>query len=70
MPITVSSFTTTASITGSTLISNADSQLNILMADVENYVESMHQTVATNLEGTVGIHVTAASNFAILANNP
>ena len=64
MPITVPPFTTTASITGSTLISNADNQLNTLMTDVENYVESTYQTVATNLEGTVGIHITTASNFA------
>ena len=67
MPITVPSFTTSASITGSTLISNADNQLNILMNDVETYVEATYQTVATNLEGTVGIHVTTASNFATQA---
>ena len=64
MPILIPPFTTTASITGCTLISNADDQLNILMNDVETYVETTYQTVATNLEGTVGIHVTTASNFA------
>lgn len=67
MAVTLPPFTTTASITGSTLISNADEQLNILMTDVENYVEATYQTVATNLEGTVGIHVTTASNFAAQA---
>lgn len=69
MPITIPNFTTSAVINGNTLISQADEQLNILMTDVENYVESTYQTVATNLEGTVGIHVTTASNFATQAED-
>ena len=47
MQITVPSFETTASITGITLISNANDKLNILMNYVETYVESTYQTVAT-----------------------
>lgn len=69
MSITIPNFTTSAVINGNTLISQADEQLNILMTDVENYVESTYQTVATNLEGTVGIHVTTASNFAAQAED-
>lgn len=64
MPTTVLSLTTTASITGSKLISNADEQLNTLINDVETYAETTYKAVATNLEGTVGIHVATASNFA------
>ena len=66
MSITIPNFTTSAVINGNTLISQADEQLNILMTDVENYVESTYQTVATNLEGTVGIHVTTTYYLAHL----
>ena len=51
MPITVPSFETTVSITESTLISNADDQLNILMNYVETYAESTYQTVAIYSNG-------------------
>ena len=68
MPITIPVFNTSASITGTTIIANTDEQLNIMMSDVKTYVESTYQTVATELEGTVGIHVTTASGFASAAS--
>ena len=64
MPVNIPNFSTAAVITGTTLVSDADNQLNILMSDVKAYVENSYQSVATSLEGTVGIHVTSASTFA------
>ena len=53
MPIAVPTFTTTASITGATLVSQADEQLNIFMDDVESYVEGAYSTVANSLVAEV-----------------
>ena len=68
MPIIIPVFNTSASITGTTIIANTDEQLNIMMSDVKTYLESTYQTVTTELEGTVGIHVTTASGFASAAD--
>ena len=64
MPISIPAFTTTASITGNTLIANTDNQLNKFMADAKTYVETTYNTVATSLEGNVGIHVTTAKGYS------
>lgn len=64
MPISIPAFTTTASISGNTLIANTDNQLNLFMSDAKTYVETTYNTVATSLEGTVGIHVTTAKAYS------
>ena len=64
MPISIPAFTTTASITGNTLIANTDNQLNQFMADAKTYVETTYNTVATSLAGNVGIHVTTAKGYS------
>lgn len=64
MPISVPAFTTTASISGNTLIANTDNQLNLFMSDAKTYVETTYNTVATSLEGNVGIHVTTAKAYS------
>lgn len=67
MPISIPAFTTTASISGNTLIANTDNQLNLFMSDAKTYVETTYNTVATSLEGTVGIHVTTAKAYSDVA---
>lgn len=67
MPIVVPNFNTTALITGSTLISDADNQLNILMDDVTNYVENTYDAIATSIEGTVATDAASALASANLA---
>ena len=72
MPISIPAFTTTASISGNTLIANTDNQLNLFMSDAKMYVETTYNTVATSLEGNVGIHVTTAkahSDAALASSN-
>ena len=64
MPISIPAFTTTASISGNTLIANTDNQLNLFMSDAKTYVETTYNTVATSLEGNVGIHVTTAKAYS------
>lgn len=64
MPISIPAFTTTASISGNTLIANTDNQLNLFMSDAKKYVETTYNTVATSLEGNVGIHVTTAKGYS------
>ena len=64
MPISIPAFTTTASISGNTLIANTDNQLNLFMSDAKKYVETAYNTVATSLEGNVGIHVTTAKAYS------
>lgn len=64
MPISIPAFTTTASISGNTLIANTDNQLNLFMSDAKTYVETTYNTVATLLEGNVGIHVTTAKEYS------
>lgn len=64
MPISIPAFTTTASISGNTLIANTDNQLNLFMSDAKTYVETTYNTVATSLEGNVGIHVTTAKEYS------
>ena len=53
MPITVPTFTTSAIITGSTIIADADGQLNIMMADIKAYVQNVYGSVSTSLEATI-----------------
>ena len=67
MPIVVPNFNTTAVITGSTLISDADNQLNILMDDVTNYVENTYDAISTSIESTVATSVASAVASANLA---
>lgn len=64
MPISIPAFTTTASISGNTLIANTDNQLNQFMSDAKTYVETLYNTVATSLEGNIGIHVTTAKGYS------
>lgn len=64
MPISIPAFTTTASISGNTLIADTDNQLNLFMSDAKTYVETTYNTVATSLEGNVGIHVTTAKEYS------
>lgn len=64
MPISIPAFTTTASISGNTLIANTDNQLNLFMSDAKTYVETTYNTVATSLEGNVGIHVNTAKAYS------
>lgn len=64
MPISIPAFTTTASISGNTLIADTDNQLNLFMSDAKTYVETTYNTVATSLEGNVGIHVTTAKAYS------
>lgn len=51
MALTIPNFNTTASITGNTLISQADEQLNIFINDVKTYVQNTFNLVSSTLEG-------------------
>lgn len=53
MPITIPNFTTTAVITGNTLVSQADEQFNIMMNDIKAYVQSTYDTVTSTLESYI-----------------
>ena len=53
MPIVIPSFTTTAVINGSTLVSQTDEQFNIMMNDIKNYVQNTYNSVVSTLEGTI-----------------
>lgn len=49
MSITIPSFVTTAVINGSTLVSQADEQFNIMMNEIKAYVESTYDSVAAQV---------------------
>lgn len=53
MALVIPPFSTSAVITGNTLISQADEQLNILMNDVDTYVVSTFNEVAQTLQGSM-----------------
>jgi len=62
MPIVIPDFNTTAVINGNTLIAQADEQLNILMDDVKEYVETTYDGIATSI--TTATAADAASALA------
>ena len=66
MSITIPEFTTSASITGNTLISDADNQLRVLMGDLKTYAQNTYGTVSdaieVNLQPTIAIATDAASS--------
>lgn len=58
MPITVPTFNTSAVITGSTLISQADEQFNIMMNDIKTYIQNVYGSVSSTLESEVAAALT------------
>lgn len=69
MPYTAPTFTTTAVITGATLISNTDEQVNILMGDVGSYLQTETQAGIDAAKVEIDTANTNKTNIDLVANN-
>lgn len=69
MSVTIPEFSTSAVITGQTLIAEADEQLNILMDDVKEYVETSYDEVATQVIADTAANALIASQAADSASD-
>jgi hypothetical protein len=63
---TIPDFTTTAVITGSTLVSQADDQFNIMMDDVKNYVQNSMDIIVSEVQANAANVYTKAQTDALL----